>query len=102
MTITLDGRISADLAAYCSMAGKDPQKAVMEILSQGLSRYRAETGRVEVRKAFYRKSEKSPAPENPCYILGSTTIYGRPYLRILDKDGILNVPKELVEPVPRN
>lgn len=102
MTITLDGPVSTDFAAYCSITGKDPQKAALEMLSQGLARYRAETGRVEVRKAFYRKSEKDPTPENPCYILGSTTLYGRPYLRILDEDRILNVPEKLVEPVPRN
>ena len=99
MTITLDGPISEDLIAYCSMAGKSPQEAATEMLNQELSRYRSKKGRIEIRKASYKNSEKDSSSEKPCYILDSTTIYGRPYYRILDEGRALSVPEELVVPV---
>lgn len=82
------------LEIYCEMTGKDPEDVVNESVKRTLLYCVSSTKRPL--KAILIETDGS---EELCYILEKTTVFGKPYYRIMADGRVMSVPEKNIKEI---
>lgn len=93
-----------ELETYCGITGQNEDEVIDAALDRFLYPYAPDEGYPKKgvhikgtmpyeRKAAENEGRNPEITEVSCWILGETTIYGEPYIRIMEGGNLLKVPK---------
>lgn len=114
ITFQIPDDLYEDFMLYCKLTGQNPDVVGQSIITQCVSHYRNDNGRIQPKHGFFyenrnpvkqkaweneKHSEPLPDVKKECLILYDTSIFGHPYKTILVDGQFMKVPAEEVEEI---
>ena len=104
----LNAEICKNLDLYCLMTGMTKTSVIEKALAQFLGPYEMESdtplkavylsgGSEYERMVAKNEGRELVIKEEPCFVLGKTTMMGEPYYRILKDNQLMKVPENVIK-----